>query len=140
MGRSYSRKAGKQYARKGKRKRTRTIKVKVKATTYERNGKIIHRKAYTYERKDVGKPGKGPKVIPIEKGKLSQFGYSTKKSERARHAALNKAVEKYGALSVYRMLNAQIILRKRTQPKAREIFEADRDWIAQKYRMDGFAS
>jgi len=136
MGRSYSRKAGKQYARRGKR----TIKVKVKATTYERNGKIIHRKAYTYEREDLGKPGKGPKVIPIEKGKLSEFGYSTKKSERARHAALNKAVEKYGALSVYRMLNTQIILRKRTQPKAREIFEADRDWIAQKYRMDGFAS
>ena len=138
MGRSYSRKAGKQYARKGKRKRT--IKVRVKATTYERNGRIIHREAYTYERKDLGKPGKGPKVIPIEKGKLSQFGYGTKKSERARHAALNKAVEKYGALSVYRMLNAQIILRKRTQPKAREIFEADRNWIAQKYRVDGFAS
>ena len=134
MGKSYSRKAGKQYSRK------RTIKVRVKATTYKRNGRIIHRKAYTYERKDVGKPGKGPKVIPIEKGKLSKLGYSTKKSERARHAALNKAVKKYGALSVFRALNAQVILRKRTQPEAMEIFEADRDWIAQKYRMDGFAS
>jgi len=133
MGKSYSRKAGKQYSRK------RTIRVKVKATTYKRNGKTIHRKGYTYERKDLGKPGKGPKIIPIEKGKLSKFGYSTKKSERARHAALNKAVEEYGALSVYRALNAQVILRKRTQPKAREIFEADRDWIAEKYRMDGFA-
>ena len=134
MGKSYSRKSGKQYSRK------RTIKVRVKATTYKRNGKTIRRKAYTYERKDVGKPGKGPKVIPIEKGKLSKFGYSTKKSERARHAALNKAVEEYGALSVYRALNAQVILRKRTQPEAREIFEADRDRIAEKYKMDGFAS
>jgi len=134
MARSYSRKAGKQYARKRK------IKVRVKATTYRRNGKIIHRRAYTYRRKDLGKPGRGPKIIPIEKGKLSKFGYSTKKSERARHAALNKAVKEYGTLSVYRMLNAQVILRKRTQPKARKIFEADRNWIAQKYRMDGFAS
>ena len=134
----YSRKSKKQYARKGRRKRT--IKVKVKATTYKRDGKIIHRKGYTYEREDVGRPGKGPKVIPIEKGKLSQFGYSTKKSERARHAALNKAVEKYGALSVYRALNAQVVLRKRTQPKAREIFEADRDWIAEQYKVDGFVS
>ena len=102
MGRSYSRKAGRQYARR------RTVRV--------------------------------TRVIPIERGKLSKFGYSTKKSDRARHAALNRAVEKYGALSVYRMLNAQVILRKRTQPKARRIFEEDREWIAEQYRVDGFAS
>jgi len=136
MGRSYSRRAGKQYARKRKR----TIKVRVKATTYKRDGKIIHRKAYTYEREDLGKPGKGPKVIPIEKGKLSQFGYSTKKSERARHAALNKAVEKYGALSVARMLQAQIILRKRTQPHVRSIFEEDLEWLKSNYKQDGYLS
>jgi len=134
MGKSYSRKAGIQYSRK------RTIRVKVKAATYKRNGKTVHRKGYTYERKDLGKSGKGPKVIPVKRGKLSRFGYSTKKSERARHAALNKAVDEYGALSVYRALNAQVILRKRTQKKTREIFEADKDWIAQKYRVDGFVS
>jgi len=38
------------------------------------------------------------------------------------------------------MLNAQVILRKRTQPKAREIFEADRDWVSQNYDMDHFVS
>ena len=134
MGRSYSRKAGKQYSRR------RTITVRVKATTYRRNGKIIHRRAYSYERKDVGRPGKGPKIIPIKKGKLSKFGYSTKKSERARHRALKKAIEEYGALSVYRMLNAQIVLRKRTQPKVREIFEEDAEWVKSKYKVDGFVS
>jgi len=53
----------------------------------------IHRKAYSYERKDVGRPGKGPKVISIKRGKLSRFGYSTAKSDRARHAALKRAIK-----------------------------------------------
>jgi len=111
----------------------RTILVRVKPTTYRRNGKIIHRRGYTYRKKDVGKPGKGKKVIPIKKGKLSKFGYSTSKSERARHRALAKAVKKYGPLRVFRMLNAQVILRKRTQKKQRKIFEKDRDWVKQTY-------
>jgi hypothetical protein len=99
--------------------------------------------------KGVGK-GKGPiglpvgrKLqvrIPIEKGKLSKFGYSTRKSDIARHRALNKAVDKYGALSVYRKLIAQVILRKSRQPKAREVFEEDRDWVAENFKVDGFVS
>ena len=134
MARSYSRKAGKQYARKS------TIKVRVKPTTYERKGKIIHRKGYTYKKRDLGKPGKGPKVIPIKKGKLSKFGYSTKKSDRARHRALKKAIEEYGTLATYRMLKTQVILRKRIQPKVREIFEEDAEWVKSKYKVDGFVS
>jgi len=125
----YKKKSGGQY-----------IRVRVKPTTYVRQGKVIHRRGYTYMRRDVGRPGRGPKLIPIEKGKLSRFGYSTKKSARARHAALNKAVKEYGALSVARMLQAQIILRKRTQPHVRRIFEEDRDWLEKKYGIDGFAS
>lgn len=100
--------------------------------------------------KGVGK-GKGPigvpvgkKIsrvrIPVEKGKLSKFGYSTRKSDVARHRALNKAVDEYGALSVYRKLSAQVILRKSRQPKAREVFEEDADWIAENYKVDGFVS
>lgn len=136
MGRSYKKKrTSRQYERK-----KRTIKVKVPATTYKRGGKTIHREAYTYERVDVGRPGKGPKLIPVEKGKLTKFGYSTKKSARARHEALRKAIKRYGALSVFRKLNAMVIVRKRTQPEAREIFEADRDWVRDQYKLDGFVS
>jgi len=127
------------YGKRGKQQ-YRAIKVKVPATTYTRAGKTIHRKAYEYNRKDVGRPGKGPKVIPIKKGKLRRYGYSTAKSDRARHRALKKAIKEYGALSVFKMLNAQVILRKRTQPKAREIFEADRDWVSQNYDVDHFVS
>jgi len=32
-----------------------------KATTYRRKGKLVHRKAYSYKRRDVGAPGRTPK-------------------------------------------------------------------------------
>jgi hypothetical protein len=54
--------------------------------------------------------------------------------------ALNKAVEEYGALAVFRMLQAQIILRKRTQKEAREIFEEDAEWLREQFKVDGFVS
>jgi len=128
----YSRRSGRQYER--------TITVRVKPTTYIRQGKVIHRRGYVYKRKDVGKPGKGPKLIPIKKGKLKKFGYSTKLPASERRAALRRAVEAYGALSVARMLQAQIILRKRTQRKVRKIFEEDLEWLRKTYKHDGYAS
>jgi hypothetical protein len=128
------------YKKKPSGRYSRTLRVRVQPTTYTRQGKVIRRKGYTYERKDVGRPGKGPELIPIRKGRLSKFGYSTKKSDVARHRALKKAVEEYGALSVYRMLQAQIILRKQTQERAREIFEEDAEWLREQFKVDGFVS
>jgi hypothetical protein len=111
----------------------RTIKVRVTATP--------RRKGYMAVREDIGKPGVGPKLIPImEKGTLTKHGYSIKKGEQARHATLKKAVEEYGSLSVFRKLKAQETLRKRTQPKAREVFASDADWIRDQYKEDGFES
>ena len=95
----------------------------------------------SYRRRESLQYGRRSRVrIPVEKGKLSKFGYSTSKSDRARHAALNKAVKKYGALSVSRKLNAMIIMRKRRQPKARKVFEEDADWLREQYKVDGFVS
>lgn len=129
----YKRRSSPQYGR-------RTITVKVPKATFKRGSKLVERKVYTYERKDVGLPGKGPKMILVEKGKLSKYGYSIKKSEGTRREALKRAIKRYGALSVFRKLQAMVIVRKRTQPKAREIFEADRDWVRENYKVDGFAS
>ena len=78
--------------------------------------------------------------IPIERGKLTKFGYATSKSDGARHAALNKAIRKYGALSVYRKLNAQVVLRKSKQPEARKVFEEDAEWVKEEYSMNGFTT
>ena len=128
MGKSYRKSGRQQYA-----SRRRTIRVRVPATS--------RRKGYTYERKDIGRAGVGPKLIPImEKGTLTKYGYSTKKNTGARRQALEKAVKEYGALSVFRKLKAQETLRKRSQPKAREIFATDAEWVREQFKPDGFVS
>ena len=102
----------------------RTIKVRVKASK--------HRKGCTAARRDLGKPGIGPKMISIvEKGSLKKYGYSTDKAMGPRHEALERAIRKYGALSVFRKLNVQVTLRKRTQPAVRHVFAADAEWVRQ---------
>jgi len=124
---------GKGYRKSGSAQYARTIKVRVKATP--------RRKGYVAIRKDIGRPGIGPRLIPImEKGTLTKHGYSTKKGEEARRRALRKAVDEFGALSVFRKLKAQETLRKRTQPKARDIFAADADWVRDQFKVDGFTS
>ena len=126
MGKRYGRSESPQYSR-------RNIKVRVKATPF--------RKGYVAEREDLGRPGIGPKLIPIiEKGSLSKHGYSTKKSEVTRRRALKKAIKEYGALSVYRKLKAMETLRKRIQPKAREVFASDAEWVKSQHKIDGFVS
>lgn len=132
-GRNYGRRSGGQY--------TKTITVHVKPTTFRRNGKMVHRKGYTYKRVDLGKPGKGPKLIEIkEKGALTKFGYSIKKSRQARRIALRKAVRKYGALSVYRKLMAQYVFRKNYAPDQAAKFRSDAEWVRDQYKVDGFVS
>ena len=82
---------------------------------------------------DLGARGKGPRRIgTLKKGKLAQFGYSARKSARARHAALNAAVKKYGPLSVYRKLNAVAVYTKRTAPSASKVFLQDRAFVGKK--------
>ena len=65
----------------------------------------------------------------LKKGELTSLGYSTTKSKIARHRALNKATRKYGALSMYRKLNAVAVLSKNTNPKTSKIMLKDRNWI-----------
>lgn len=80
--------------------------------------------------KDVGLPGKGPQAIaPLRKGELLKYGYSFRKSDLERHEALRKAVKEYGALGVYRKLDAVAKLSKRAAPRAATIFKKDRDWV-----------
>ena len=81
--------------------------------------------------------GSGGVRIPIKrKGALTQLGYSTKKPDTVRHRALSKAVKKYGAEDVWHMLQAQVVFRKKKQPKARAVFEEDREWIEKTFKPD----
>ena len=88
--------------------------------------------------KDVGRPGKGyrspngsPGIGPLREGELSQFGYANvvKKSAKARHSALKKAVALYGSLSVRRKLQAVATYTKSTSPVASKVFKSDIAWI-----------
>ncbi len=79
---------------------------------------------------DRGMAGKGPQAIgPLRRGELLKFGYSYRKNDFDRHEALRKAAKEYGALGVYRKLDAVAKLTKRTEPKISAIFRGDRDWV-----------
>lgn len=76
----------------------------------------------------------GLKVIPkLRKGELSQFGYSSSATVLARHRALVKAVKRYGALSVFRKMNAIMVLNKNKSPALSNKFRMDRNWIRDNY-------
>jgi hypothetical protein len=80
--------------------------------------------------KNTGLPGKGPALFgPLRRGELAKHGYSFRKSDSVRHAALKRAIEEYGALGVYRKLDVVVKLFKRTHPTYSERFKADREWV-----------
>jgi len=92
--------------------------------------------AATFKIPDRGKKGRGKAIIPVSDGKLTKLGYSTSLPAKKRRSALKKAIKKYGATSVFRMLNAQVILRKRIQRGAKKRFLADRNWVKSKHMKD----
>ena len=113
------------------------------------NGKqyrIYPKKTSVYVRpgcvKDRGLPGTlgpGEKGIgPLRKGELKKYGYVYLKPEHVRHEALNKAIKEFGALGVYRKLDAVAKLSKLTAPQASRIFKQDRDWITRHHSIKAF--
>lgn len=94
---------------------------------------------------DVGAPGKGlpsgaPGIGPLRSGDLSRFGYDSvvDMTQGRRHLALAQAVKEYGALTVWRKLNAVYIYTRRSSPASSRIFKADRDWIKAHYGIKAF--
>jgi hypothetical protein len=69
----------------------------------------------------------------LRKSKLTQFGYHTDLSKTERAAALSKAIKEYGALSVYRSLNALAVYNKNTHPEMAKHAKEDRDMIRAKF-------
>ena len=112
-----------------------------KTWNIHKKGKVIvaHARKQRWEgyKTDLGHVGKGSPTgvfISVKAGKLMKFGYSTAKPQDERRRALKRAVDRYGATSVFRSLNAQMIFRKnlRNNPaydKEYQIFKSDRDWV-----------
>jgi hypothetical protein len=93
----------------------------------------------------VGAPGKGyaqgkPGIGRLRSGELAKYGYTEvqKLSESARHTALARAIEEFGALGVWRKLNAVSVYTRRVAPSASRVFKADMDWIRVKYGLKAF--
>ena len=86
--------------------------------------------------KDTGKHGPGiPKSIgPLRKGELAKYGYTYNESTEMRHSALNKAINAYGALGVFRKLDAVYKLSENKLPHIARVFRRDRDWVYSKYK------
>jgi len=60
---------------------------------------------------------------------LAKHGYSFRRTDSERHAALRKAIEDYGASGVYHKLDAIAKLFKTTKPRISERFKEDREWV-----------
>lgn len=93
--------------------------------------------------KDKGLPGSpapGERFTPLRKGELKKHGYVYREKEPVRRAALKKAVAEFGALGVYRKLNAVAKLAKRTAPNASRIFKSDRNWVHKTFSPTGHLS
>jgi hypothetical protein len=75
----------------------------------------------------------GPGIGELREGKLVRLGYSAKKSKTARHGALKKAVNRYGALSTFRKLNAAATYTKRTSKGRSKTFKTDRNWVKKSF-------
>ena len=71
----------------------------------------------------------------LRKGDLFKYGYQYRLSDRLREKALKNAVKAYGALSVYRKLDAVSKLSVRSAPDASKIFSRDREWIMANFEI-----
>jgi hypothetical protein len=123
------------------------------SSTVKNQGFNVHKKNKTYRVyptahsvlvkaaciKDKGLPGKGPVsgegIGPLHKGELTAYGYNVHKTEQERQEDLKKAIEVFGALGVYRKLDAVAKLTKRTAPEASHIFTKDRQWVKANYPL-----
>lgn len=87
--------------------------------------------------KDVGKPGKGKKLIGnMKKGLLGRYGYHDVKKLTllTRKRRLTNAVKNSSWRKVFHELNAIYVLNKNKSPSLAKKFKIDRDWVEQKYR------
>lgn len=108
-----------------------------KAYTTRRSGRSVRVPASRI--RDRGAPGKWTTVNrsagigPLKKGRLSAVGYSSTASPASRHRAIGAAVERYGAVTTLRMLNAVAVYTKRTSPSRSRTFKADVRYVQDKY-------
>jgi hypothetical protein len=77
-------------------------------------------------------------IGPLRRGELIQYGYSYHLDTSTRHKSLEKAIKKFGALGVFRKLDAVAKLALRQAPRAAHVFAEDRDWVRDTHVIKAF--
>lgn len=72
-------------------------------------------------------------IGPLKKGHLKGVGYDATASAPTRHAALDKAVSRYGRNSTIRKLNAIATYTKRTVPSRSKTYRTDMHYVQKKF-------
>jgi hypothetical protein len=72
----------------------------------------------------------------LRKGDLIKYGYQYRLSDLLREKALKKAINSYGAVSVYHKLDEVAKLSARHAPDAHKIFLRDRIWIRENFKLN----
>ena len=113
-----------------------------KTWVIHRNGKRIiahaRKKVWVYERKDVGKPGKGKKVIKIKRPglinsiALRKYGktFTELNKKQMKEVLMELKRKGYTEKQMLGMMQAQVVFRKRTQKDVRKKFEIAREIVA----------
>jgi hypothetical protein len=72
-------------------------------------------------------------IGPLKKGHLKGVGYDATAPAPMRHAALDKAVSRYGRNSTIRKLSAIATYTKRTSPSRSKTYRTDMHYIQKKF-------
>lgn len=72
----------------------------------------------------------------LRKEKLTQFGYDMDAKERTRHRALAKAVDHYGASSVFKSLLLLRTWNRDQNPRLATIADKDAKWVGKTYGVE----
>ncbi|AQN68518.1 hypothetical protein [Saudi moumouvirus] len=83
--------------------------------------------------KDMGKPGKGPKILPTPRGDIHfrDYGYDVHKPDRERQQALIEASKDYDPLTVLRRMN--LIRNYQPVPENKERMSRDVEFMSNYY-------
>jgi len=68
-----------------------------------------------------------------DEGALTEYGYSPKEPDHARHEALRKAVKANGAGEVVKRLNAIANVTENSQPANSKIYREDEKWVRENF-------
>ncbi len=119
---------------KGNKRCGKTCVNKSKKCSIKRKSPVKVKRSRKQSKKRSRKRSRNNEInIPLKKGELSKYGYKASYTAKVRRKALEKAIKSYGALSVYRKLNAVYVLNKNRSPSSSRSFLRDRNWVKSNY-------